>query len=92
MSPFRGQFSGKRGACQYLRNCATEIKAQGCVEDLVCGGTRVVVLMRTALVEAAIPFRRATAWRWRTVVGLAWSAREWALRWPNCDLTLILGQ
>ena len=31
-------------ACQYLRNCATEIKAQGCVEDLVCGGTRVARL------------------------------------------------
>jgi hypothetical protein len=80
-------------ACQYLRNCVTEIKAQGCVEDLVCGGTRVVVSMGTALVEAAIPFRRATARRWRAVVGLAWPAkREWALRWPNCDLMLILGQ
>jgi hypothetical protein len=25
-------------AYQCLRNCATEIKAQGCVEHLVCGG------------------------------------------------------
>jgi hypothetical protein len=44
MSPFRGQLLRQASACQYPRNCSTEIKAQGCVEDLVCGGTRVARL------------------------------------------------
>src|ERR1700683_3373735 len=48
-------------ACQYSCSCSTEIKAQGCVEDLVCGGTRGAVSMRTVLVEAAIPLPRHSA-------------------------------